>query len=474
MSNSVTPFFQRPASGVPAVVICMSGTGSNAEVLLHVAAQENATFRVAVIFADTPDCAAERLGKEFNVPVEIFDIRKFYADNGENNIKLDSERKHELRRLWSEKVWQIIRPYQVDFAIFAGFVPLNFLPDKLPCLNVHPGDLTIEKDGVRRYVGLHYKPVEMAIADGRKYLRSSVIAVQSYGGNSGKDVDAGPLLGVSAPVNVDLENESVAQLQKIYAARTVPPYKDRLRQLAEKNIDNLKRSGDHVVLPAVTAAFASGKYGSDNKGNLYFLDDSGKWKLVKTVEFSADGNVKIMKVPGALKRSRGFLARYCKYLYTKIVRGEGSPDYIARGWALGMFVGCVVPVFCQLIIAIPLSFVIRGSKIGAALGTFITTPVTAPFIYPVVIWVGNKVVGGNLSAEASHNLLKIFNDPGLSFGEKWGAFADLGAELAAAFFAGGLLWALIMTPLTYFGARYLVVRYRKIRENMRKKLRETA
>lgn len=474
MSNSVTPFFHRADGECPAVVICMSGTGSNAEVLLKSISGKIASFRVAVIFTDNPDCAASRLGKEFNVPVECLDIRKFYSDNGEENIKLDSDRKRELREQWSEKVWQILQPYQVDFAIFAGFIPLNSLPEKLPCLNVHPGDLTIETDGKRRYVGLHYKPVELALTDGRKYLRSSVIIVQSLKDGGAKEVDSGPLLGVSAPVAVDLEGKSAEQLKNIAASRTAPPYKDCLRQIAEKNIETLKRSGDHVVLPAVTAVFAEGKYGYDENGNLYLADDSGKWNPIKTVEYAPDGSSKIIAPEKKQKRSRNFLMRYLKYLYVKIIRTDGSPDYAARGWALGMFIGCVVPIFCQLIIAIPLSFVIRGSKIGAALGTFITTPVTAPFIYPVVIWVGNKVVRGNLSAEASQKLLDVFNDPALSFTEKWGAFADLGADLAIAFFAGGLLWAAIMTPLTYFGVRYLVIRYRKIREKIRNKARKTA
>jgi uncharacterized protein (DUF2062 family) len=131
-----------------------------------------------------------------------------------------------------------------------------------------------------------------------------------------------------------------------------------------------------------------------------------------------------------------------------MVRDAGTPEYIARGWALGMFVGCVMPVFCQLIVSVPLSFPFRGSKIGASLGTFITTPPTAVFIYPVQIWIGNKLIGGSLSSDAAEKLLKIFNDDALSFYDKWQTFADMGWELVAAFFAGGLTWAAVMTPLT--------------------------
>ena len=171
-------------------------------------------------------------------------------------------------------------------------------------------------------------------------------------------------------------------------------------------------------------------------------------------------------LPEKKAAGRNKFIRFCKYMYTKMVRESGSPDYIARGWALGMFIGCVIPVFCQLVISVPLSFVFRGSKIGAALGTFITTPPTAVFIYPIQIWIGNKVINGSLSSDAAKKLLEIFNSETLSFAEKWSAFADLGWALVAAFFAGGLLWAMVMTPLTYFLVRFLVIRYREMRSRL--------
>ena len=85
------------------------------------------------------------------------------------------------------------------------------------------------------------------------------------------------------------------------------------------------------------------------------------------------------------------------YYYGKIVRDDGTPQYIARGWGIGMFIGCVIPMSFQLLISVPLSFLLRGSKIGATLGTLITNPVTVVFIYPVQCWVGNKLIGGDLS-----------------------------------------------------------------------------
>lgn len=462
----VKPFVAEHTSVPVSVILCLSGVGSNAEVLLKRVAAGNSGFKIAVLFTDQPEkSSAFKLGERFNVPVEALDIDKFYAEHGETDAKLSSPRRFELRELWSQKVWELLQPYQASFAVFAGFVPLNSLPDKLPCLNVHPGDLTVANpDGSRRYAGLHIKPVETAILDGNSSLRSSVIMVQSPGADGKFEIDGGEILGISAPVPVELMGAGIEDLRSEFSARTKPPYQDRLREIARKNVENLKIHGDHVVLPLVTEAFARGRLGNDEKGNLCFKTEKSGWVPARTVEFNADGSEKVIR---KAKLRNNFIVRTFKYLYLRMVRGSGSPEYIARGWALGMFVGCVVPVFCQLIVAIPLSFPLRGSKIGAALGTFITTPPTAIFIYPVLIWVGNKVIGGNLSADAASGLLKVFTDDTLSFWAKWNAFLDMGGELLGAFFAGGLLWAAIMTPLTYFGVKYLVIRYRKIREKIR-------
>lgn len=161
------------------------------------------------------------------------------------------------------------------------------------------------------------------------------------------------------------------------------------------------------------------------------------------------------------------LKRALKMLYIKIVRDRGTPEYIARGWALGMFVGCVVPVFCQLIVAVPLSFVFRCSKIGAAGGTFITTPPTAIFIYPIQCFIGSWLLASPLSLAEMRDATAR-----LTAQADYSSFIAMGGKVIAAFFAGGLLWAAIMTPLTYFGVKRMVTSYRKFRSEKQKKKKQ--
>ena len=126
------------------------------------------------------------------------------------------------------------------------------------------------------------------------------------------------------------------------------------------------------------------------------------------------------------------------------------PEDIAAGWALGVFVGCAVPFGLQLVISIPLALMMRVSKIGATLGTFVTNPVTIFFIYPAQTFVVNRLLfGGSLTYAR------------LAATEwTWAAVRRLGADVMASFFLGGFLLAIVMTPLAYFAVYRIVVRAR--------------
>ena len=132
------------------------------------------------------------------------------------------------------------------------------------------------------------------------------------------------------------------------------------------------------------------------------------------------------------------------------MRERLPPEDIAGGWALGMFVGCAIPFGLQLVISIPLAMMFRVSKLGATLGTFITNPVTIFFIYPAQTFLVNKLLfNGSLTYE------KLAETEWT-----WVAVRRLGAEAMASFFLGGILLAIIMTPVTYFVVKGVVVRAR--------------
>ncbi len=280
----------------PVCAIFLSGSGSNAEVLLNdwQENRESISYEIGVLVTDRPrTCRAPELARKFNLPLVAVDIAEFYAANGEDAIALTTPKRRELRERWTDQLRRELKPYQVDFVLLAGFVPLTNITRDYPCLNVHPGDLTIEDSSGRRILaGLHFKPVETAIVKGMEILRSSVIIAGTYTGNGTGEMDTGHVLGVSAPMHVQLNGIELGKLQEIYWNRKAgEKAEDVLRAIAWRNLEDLKHAGDHVVFPAVARDFASGRFGYSGD-RLYFRLDGGSFAEVKTVEYFPDGNRK--------------------------------------------------------------------------------------------------------------------------------------------------------------------------------------
>jgi hypothetical protein len=151
------------------------------------------------------------------------------------------------------------------------------------------------------------------------------------------------------------------------------------------------------------------------------------------------------------------LRGYFRLMRRKIVRDPLPPESVAAGWALGMFIGCAIPFGMQLVVSLPLAAMMRVSKVGATLGTFITNPVTILFIYPMQTWAVNKVLfGSSLSYE------KLVETKWC-----WQAVRSLGPEVMASFFLGGMILGMILAPLTYFAVRRIVLKSRARRAALR-------
>ena len=146
------------------------------------------------------------------------------------------------------------------------------------------------------------------------------------------------------------------------------------------------------------------------------------------------------------------LRRLWLKFYLKIVKEKATPEYIARGWAIGMFYGCLIPFGFQLVLSIPTSFLLKGSKIGATLGTFITNHFSIFIIYPLQCYAGNKLMGGSLTWQGSKQVMKELLE-----NQNYDTLLSMGWDLVLAFFIGGALLTAVMTPITYFVVKRLVV-----------------
>ena len=272
--------------------ILMSGTGSNACALLEYCRTHACAWSPQLLLTDNPRCCAKEVAEKYALALETADIYEFYRQNGSDNIRLENENQRNLRSRWSGMLYEILQHYEIELVLFAGFVPLTNLTEKLPCLNVHPGDLTcLEADGSRTLAGLHYAPVEKALCRRFSGTRSSVILAQPYTGSGKNEMDTGPVLGISEQILFDLPEGSIEELIRIQNMRQGKPAEktDRLRQTAAGHIEKMKRHGDHVIFPQAADDFARGRFALDDAGQLLFRQDCGSWAAICSVEYRKDG-----------------------------------------------------------------------------------------------------------------------------------------------------------------------------------------
>ncbi|MBQ9789244.1 MAG: hypothetical protein IJW31_06595 [Lentisphaeria bacterium] len=281
-------------------MIFMSGYGSNAEALLEFSTKNpEAAFEVVALVTDRPkESRTYEIAEKYRLEVIECDIFEFYRQHGEELINLATPERVKIRELWTAELSRKIKSSgkQIDFILLAGFEPLSNITCEYTSLNVHPGDLTVEIDGERVFSGLGIKPIELAIVMGNSSLRSSVIIAQSFNGKN-SDIDAGPILGISEAIAIDLCGIEVDELRAIYSER--PPklpkgYSDKLREIARKNLEKLKYFGDHTVFVQAANDYAKGNFAVDSNNNLLYKNEN-TFIPIKTVEYFRNGTKKIVR-----------------------------------------------------------------------------------------------------------------------------------------------------------------------------------
>lgn len=152
------------------------------------------------------------------------------------------------------------------------------------------------------------------------------------------------------------------------------------------------------------------------------------------------------------------LGAFFRTIREKMVRDPLPPEDVAAGWALGMFVGCSVPFGLQLIVSVPLAMMMRVSKVGATIGTFITNPLTIWIIYPAQTMAMGWLLGRDFSWDY---ILKAMR--GVAKNSDWKTLLSLSGDVVVCFILGGLALAAVLTPITYFTVRTIVRRFRSRR-----------
>lgn len=80
--------------------------------------------------------------------------------------------------------------------------------------------------------------------------------------------------------------------------------------------------------------------------------------------------------------------RALRLQYLRVMRQPGSTHYIAMGMAAGVFVGFLPIIPFQSVVALAAAFLVRGSKLAALAGTWVSNPINMIPFYGMLYWVG--------------------------------------------------------------------------------------
>ncbi len=236
------------------VAAFMSGSGSNIKMLLKrekelIQAKGKSPFHVAFIFSDRSDsaCQGERIALENGLPYFSYDIRRFHSTRGLKRT-ISTPEGLKAREEFDLVAKAVVAAFGIDLIALGGYMSVTTLKG---CVNVHPADLSVlTADGKRKFTGDH--AVADAILAGEKYLRASTFWTD-------QGVDTGPLLMVSAPVEVKLP-ESVDTLKNNTAL---------LKQVVDKHQEELKQKGDWVIFPRTIEMISEGRFALDEMNRVY-------------------------------------------------------------------------------------------------------------------------------------------------------------------------------------------------------------
>jgi hypothetical protein len=175
----------------------------------------------------------------------------------------------------------------------------------------------------------------------------------------------------------------------------------------------------------------------------------------------------------------GGFRRATQYLIHRMRRLPDAPHRVARGVFAGMFVN-FPPLFgVQLLSAVGLAWVMRGNLLAAALCTFLSNPITTPFIAILSLELGHWILGitqpldirfvfgafADAGEELWHNAKSLFGDEVM----RWGKLGEFWRTIYFPYLVGSILPGLIFALGSYYVTLPLVHAYQRLRH---KRLRD--
>ena len=132
---------------------------------------------------------------------------------------------------------------------------------------------------------------------------------------------------------------------------------------------------------------------------------------------------------------------------------DGEPRYIAKGFALGSFIGMMPIPGLQMLVSLGIASIIKVNKKAAVIGVFNTNIATGAFVFAFNYWLGKTLLGLSPSF--------VFPDKiGLNF---ISTILAAGSDVFVSMVVGGLITGLLSWLIAYYLVLFLFTRQRLIK-----------
>jgi uncharacterized protein (DUF2062 family) len=141
--------------------------------------------------------------------------------------------------------------------------------------------------------------------------------------------------------------------------------------------------------------------------------------------------------------------RQIKYYYLRFVRLRGEPRELALGMALGIFAGSMPIMPFQTALAITLALLFKGSKIAAALGTWVSNPLDWYLLYRYSYKLGAFILGVHEQRAVFKSIVAAIRSGEESMAIV-GKILGSGGVFITSFLLGGVVIGIVLAIPGYF------------------------
>lgn len=161
------------------------------------------------------------------------------------------------------------------------------------------------------------------------------------------------------------------------------------------------------------------------------------------------------------------MKRFVRYYYLRFLRLQGDPREIARGVAVGVFIGITPTIPLHTILILFFALFLRASKLAGILaGCVVSNPLTFFFQYYLSWRIGTALFPYELSWQRIHELMSVISGHS-SYQETFSEISKMGWNAVIVMVGGGAVLALPFTIVSYFLSLYFYQSLRKRKQRLR-------